>query len=191
MVDEFDAPSRSGRVWPCPLRSHKPCDPRCLSRWDLHRRGEASMSCKHYSASRLHAVGKSRRSRLSFRWYHLTGKTTRVGGEFRPCSKLVSAVGFNGIWGPHHWEIYWLSGTSRSADGLCSAPSGALRRFCSSCAAPQWSQLLRSPGATSTCSLKLRCEKQVPWHVNLESPKKAARQSTLLTHAPAWNIDTC
>ena len=89
-------------------------------------------------------------------------------------------VGSSGIWGPHRWEICWLSGTSRSADGLCSAPSGALTRFCSSCAAPQWSQLLRSPGATGTSSLKLWCEKQVPWHVNLESQKKAARPGALL-----------
>ena len=65
-------------------------------------------------------------------------KTTRVGGEFRPCSKLVSAVGFNSIWGPNHQEIYWLSGTSRSAGARRSAPSGALRRFCPSCAAPHW-----------------------------------------------------
>lgn len=81
MVD-VDVPSRSGRAWPYPLHSHKPCDPRCLSRWDLHRRGEASMSCKHYSASRLHAVGRSRRSRLSSRWYHLRKTTAGKAQSF-------------------------------------------------------------------------------------------------------------
>ena len=100
MVDEFDAPSRSGRVWPCPLHSHKPCDPRCLSRWDLHRRGEASMSCRHCSASRLHAVGKSRRSRLSFRWYHLKQTTA---GKARSCSKA----------GPHR-NFCWIQRHLRS-----------------------------------------------------------------------------
>ena len=116
MVDEFDAPSRSGRVWPCPLHSHKPCDPRCLSRWDLHRRGEASMSCKHYSVSRLHAVGKSRRSRLSFRWYHL--KQTRAG-KARSCSKAGPHRNF--CWIQRHLRSFTvgkfigISGTFRSA----------------------------------------------------------------------------
>ena len=93
-------------------------------------------------------------------------------------------VGSSGIWGPHRWEICWLSGTSRSAGARRSAPSGALTRFCPSCAAPHWWLLSRSPGAAGTSSLKLR-DKRRFLGVWILSPKKmAARQGTLLKRAP-------